>query len=821
MIGSWLAGTFESPGDLLRDEAGRPYKESFGMASKRAVSARTRGDGGFDRARKALFEEGISASRQLLDPQRPGVEDLLDEICAGCRSARPLTWARARLRSWPSAPPWAFRRRRASPRGRCTACERKARLPLRGTESGDDIRAQTNYPVREYRRHSRVFRSQGQAAGPSSISVTSAAIGDRSMRISVMCANSGWPLSFSITAATPSWRPTRRLSRCATSWVSTTRDPAPSRDSTVSSTLRSSDCASSTMTNESCSERPADVGQRQHLEHAAGEHLLEHRRAGQPVERVEDRLRPRAHLLALAAGQVAELLAADRVERAEHDDLACGCAAPAPPPDRRTARAPTCRCRPCRPATRCRPRSSSSRSSATRCSAERPRSPNTSRSPRTSWTRLLGVDPAERGELPPSSRSPVWHGRSRAASRSISPSANSASIVVGGDLDLGHPGPAGGDHVLRVVLVGGQPTAAALTRSGMSLLTNVTRLPSAARLSAQVRMRESLVSVRKPAGSTVGSVWLSSTCSVPPCVPTGIGLIQPPVLDPQIVEHPQRLPGEPAQLVVVPLGLQLADHHQRDDDLVLGEPGQRPRVGQQHRGVEHVAAPGFRALCASSRFDHGCSLVGAAPRPLSGGPACPARTSATPPRTPARAGCRPSRVFDTTTRASRAVRIGHGPPRRTLPAVTPVRSTATPCRRRVALAELTQRTTVRRRPSTVRRRARAHLTRSAAASRKKPFGASSPLRPRGQLPRSGIHSGARHARRTTLPGGTDLRTCRASGASVRPSPHQGDVTQRETVKRYGTLQVNSDYRASIDAAGFGRLSPHDRPKRGSIRTESI
>jgi IMP dehydrogenase len=94
MIGSWLAGTCESPGDLLRDESGRPYKESFGMASKRAVSARTRGDGSFDRARKALFEEGISSSRQWLDPQRPGVEDLLDGICAGVRSA--CTYAGAR-----------------------------------------------------------------------------------------------------------------------------------------------------------------------------------------------------------------------------------------------------------------------------------------------------------------------------------------------------------------------------------------------------------------------------------------------------------------------------------------------------------------------------------------------------------------------------------------------------------------------------------------------------------------------------------------------------------------------------------------------------
>jgi IMP dehydrogenase len=57
------------------------------MASKRAVTARTRGDNAFDRARKGLFEEGISTSRMRLDPVRPGVEDLLDEICSGVRSA--------------------------------------------------------------------------------------------------------------------------------------------------------------------------------------------------------------------------------------------------------------------------------------------------------------------------------------------------------------------------------------------------------------------------------------------------------------------------------------------------------------------------------------------------------------------------------------------------------------------------------------------------------------------------------------------------------------------------------------------------------------
>lgn len=94
MIGSWFAGTYESPGDLRIDPAGNAYKESFGMASKRAVAARTVTDSAFDRARKGLFEEGISSSRMRLDPDRPGVEDLIDHICSGVRST--CTYAGAR-----------------------------------------------------------------------------------------------------------------------------------------------------------------------------------------------------------------------------------------------------------------------------------------------------------------------------------------------------------------------------------------------------------------------------------------------------------------------------------------------------------------------------------------------------------------------------------------------------------------------------------------------------------------------------------------------------------------------------------------------------
>jgi IMP dehydrogenase len=87
MVGSWFAGTHESPGDLFRDESGRAYKESFGMASARAVASRTVDESAFEAARKSLFEEGISSARMYLDPHRPGVEDLIDLIVAGVRSA--------------------------------------------------------------------------------------------------------------------------------------------------------------------------------------------------------------------------------------------------------------------------------------------------------------------------------------------------------------------------------------------------------------------------------------------------------------------------------------------------------------------------------------------------------------------------------------------------------------------------------------------------------------------------------------------------------------------------------------------------------------
>jgi IMP dehydrogenase len=94
MIGSWFAGTIEAPGTLHADASGELYKESWGMASTKAVKERFERLSAYDRARKELFAEGISSSKIYLDPLRPSLEDLLDMITTGLRSS--FTYAGAR-----------------------------------------------------------------------------------------------------------------------------------------------------------------------------------------------------------------------------------------------------------------------------------------------------------------------------------------------------------------------------------------------------------------------------------------------------------------------------------------------------------------------------------------------------------------------------------------------------------------------------------------------------------------------------------------------------------------------------------------------------
>jgi IMP dehydrogenase len=94
MIGTWLSGTYESPGDVKEDKEGLHYKENYGMASGRAVSDRTAELDAFERAKKGFFREGISTSRIYIRDGQESVGAILVEIITGVQSA--LTYVGAK-----------------------------------------------------------------------------------------------------------------------------------------------------------------------------------------------------------------------------------------------------------------------------------------------------------------------------------------------------------------------------------------------------------------------------------------------------------------------------------------------------------------------------------------------------------------------------------------------------------------------------------------------------------------------------------------------------------------------------------------------------
>jgi IMP dehydrogenase len=94
MIGTALAGTYESPGDVKEDRDGLLYKENYGMASGRAVSDRTADQDAFDSAKKGFFREGISSSRIYMREGQESVGAILVDMITGVQSAFTYVGAR-------------------------------------------------------------------------------------------------------------------------------------------------------------------------------------------------------------------------------------------------------------------------------------------------------------------------------------------------------------------------------------------------------------------------------------------------------------------------------------------------------------------------------------------------------------------------------------------------------------------------------------------------------------------------------------------------------------------------------------------------------
>jgi IMP dehydrogenase len=94
MVGTALAGTYESPGDVKEDREGLLYKENYGMASGRAVSERHTDQDAFERAKKGFFREGISSSRIYIREGQESVGAILVEMITGVQSAFTYVGAR-------------------------------------------------------------------------------------------------------------------------------------------------------------------------------------------------------------------------------------------------------------------------------------------------------------------------------------------------------------------------------------------------------------------------------------------------------------------------------------------------------------------------------------------------------------------------------------------------------------------------------------------------------------------------------------------------------------------------------------------------------
>jgi IMP dehydrogenase len=94
MVGTALAGTFESPGDVKEDKAGLLYKENYGMASGRAVSDRLADADPFERAKKSFFREGISTSRIYIREGQESVGDVVLSMITGVQSSFSYAGAR-------------------------------------------------------------------------------------------------------------------------------------------------------------------------------------------------------------------------------------------------------------------------------------------------------------------------------------------------------------------------------------------------------------------------------------------------------------------------------------------------------------------------------------------------------------------------------------------------------------------------------------------------------------------------------------------------------------------------------------------------------
>jgi hypothetical protein len=192
--------------------------------------------------------------------------------------------------------------------------------------------------------------------------------------------------------------------------------------------------------------------------------------------------------------------------------------------------------------------------------------------------------------------------------------------LVVGQGQLAHPGPAGVDRVQRPVLVGVEAHRGRLHPQRHVLGDQA----DVVALGAQVQRHDhdpAVVAVVAEPGRQhrrVAVVELHVQGAA--LVTDRHRRVEPAVGHPQVVQDAQRLPGEPPELRVVALVLQLPDDDERKHHVGVPEAQQRGRVRQQDGGVEDVRAASAHESTPVGRTRRPGSKV-AGPRRRSRGPA--------------------------------------------------------------------------------------------------------------------------------------------------------------------------------------------------------
>ena len=135
-----------------------------------------------------------------------------------------------------------------------------------------------------------------------------------------------------------------------------------------------------------------------------------------------------------------------------------------------------------------------------------------------------------------------------------------------------------------------RPTADAFTLIGQVLGHQRDRAPFGGEVQRDGKNARVIVAEAEAVGQRrwIGVVQLDPNGA--PEIVDRDGCIQAPVNHPELVKVAQGRTGEVAQFAVVTLAFKLADHHNREHDIVLVETSHRVRITQQDGCVDDVGA---------------------------------------------------------------------------------------------------------------------------------------------------------------------------------------------------------------------------------------